>query len=81
VICIVFTSPVYGTENIHRTEPQSSLFPVAVAHIWDQLQLPVAMFCKYLKTKKDQFRPVSTGLSSHHVLDLTHVQFDLIFGP
>jgi hypothetical protein len=51
------------------------------AHIWDQLQLPVAMFRKYLKTEKDRFRPVSTGLSSRHVLDLTHVQFYLIFGP
>jgi hypothetical protein len=67
--------------GLNWTEPQSSLFPVAVAHIWDQLQLPVAMFRKYLKTEKDRFRPVSTGLSSRHVLDLTHVQFYLIFGP
>ncbi|KIK10387.1 hypothetical protein K443DRAFT_81456 [Laccaria amethystina LaAM-08-1] len=27
--------------GLNWTEPQSSLFPVAVAHIWDQLQLPV----------------------------------------
>jgi hypothetical protein len=72
---LVFSGPIY------RTEPQSSLFPVAVAHIWDQLQLPVAMFCKYLKTEKDRFRPVATGLSSRHVLDLTHAHFYLIFGP
>jgi hypothetical protein len=45
------------------------------------LQLPVAMFCKYLKTEKDQFRLVATGLSSHHVMDLTHTHFYLFFGP
>jgi hypothetical protein len=41
--------------GLNWTEPQSSLFPVAAAHIWDQLQLPVAMFRKYLKIEKDRF--------------------------
>jgi hypothetical protein len=39
------------------------------------------MFCKYLKTEKDRFRPVATGLLSRHVLDLTHAQFYLISVP
>jgi hypothetical protein len=39
------------------------------------------MFCKYLKTEKDRFRQVATGLSSRHVLDLTNAHFYLIFGP
>jgi hypothetical protein len=63
------------------TEPRSGLFPVAVAPHLGSVQLPVAMFCKYLKTEKDRFRPVATGLLSHHVLDLTRAHFYLIFGP
>jgi hypothetical protein len=55
-----------------------SVFFVACPHLGF---VPVAMFCKYLKTEKDRFRPVATGLLSRHVLDLTHAQFYLIFGP
>jgi hypothetical protein len=43
---------------VHHSVCKSSIVPVAVAHIWDQLQFPVAMFCKYLKTEKDRLKPV-----------------------
>jgi len=79
---LVFTSPVYRTGNIHRTKLDwTSLFPVAVAHIWGQFSCQLPCFCRYLKTDKDRSRLVATGLSSHHMLDLTHTHIYLIFGP
>ena len=43
-------------------------------------RLPVAMFVKKSKNRKNRSRPVGTGLSSRHVLDLTHAHFSLIVG-
>ena len=42
--------------------------------------LPVATFVEKSKNRKNQSRLVATGLSSCHVLDLTHAHFSLIVG-
>ena len=49
---------------------------VLVGAFW----LPVATFVEKLKNQKNRSRPVATGLSSSHVLDLTHAHFLLIVG-
>ena len=43
-------------------------------------RLPVATFVEKRKTEKNWSRPVATGLSSRHVLDLTHAHFSPIVG-
>ena len=43
-------------------------------------RLPVATFVEKSKTEKNRSRPVATGLSSCHVLDITHTHFSLIVG-
>ena len=44
-------------------------------------RLPVATFVENRKTEKNRSRPVATGLSSRHVLDLTYTHFSLLVGP
>ena len=42
--------------------------------------LPVVTFVEKSKDRKNQSRPVATGLSFRHVLDLIHTHIYLIFG-
>ena len=47
----------------------------------DFFRLPVVTFVEKPKNReKNRSRPVATGLSSHHVLDLTQAHFSLIVG-
>ena len=43
-------------------------------------RLPVATFVEKSKNRKNRSRSVATGLSSRHVLDLTHAHSSLIVG-
>jgi len=77
---LVFASPVYRTENIHRTELNWTMVQ-SFSSIWGQSSCQLPCFCKCLKTEKDWFRLVATGLLSCYMSDLTHAYFYLISGP
>ena len=80
---IVFAGPVrwIGKKDWNKTEPNCKrpdhrlrlhkfwIFLVASCNVCQKIKKP---------KKKNWYRPVATGLSSHHVLDLTYAHFSLL---
>ena len=82
-MCLVLAGPVHWTEK--KTEIE--LNPTAKDQTTgcsctnsEIFWLPVARFVEKLKNRKNQSRPVVTGLSSRHVLNLTHAHTYLTVG-
>ena len=81
---LVFAGSVCSTEKMTRTElnPTAKDWTTGCSCTNSKIfSCQLEGLLKNQKTEKSQSRLVSTGLLSHHILDLTHTHIYLIFGP